>query len=269
MQVIRTRAKKAFVPTKIPGAEYVLNPYVGCGHACLYCYVQSIRWYREYREMGTWGSWVVVKENFPELVKRERVKGRVYMGSMGDVYQPVERELQITRRTLENMDRGTEISILTKSDLVLRDFDVISGFPRAEVGLTINGFEKEVKRVLEPFAPGHERRVRALEELRDAGIKTYAMISPVIPELVDVAGVIRETKEFVGSYWIELLNLRAAGKRFRAWLREEYPDSYSFFTDLQRVRKYVEELKREIKDLEVEVRGIAVHHRGMEVVPPR
>jgi DNA repair photolyase len=169
LNTYKVRAKRIFTPTKIPGAKYVVNQYVGCGHACLYCYAKFMcRW----KNYGEWGSWVEIKENAPELARRF-VEGKVVMSSVSDPYQPIEQELQLTRKILENMDKRTELSILTKSDLVTRDIDIFKEFKRIEVSLTLNGFEGETKNLFEPFSPGHKARLSALEALSSSGIKTY------------------------------------------------------------------------------------------------
>ena len=112
-RIIKVNAKKAFTPTKIPGADYVLNQYIGCQHACLYCYAKFVcKWYKH----GEWGSWVIVKQNFPELVKKEkeRVNGKVYMSSVSDPYQPIEKDVELTRKILENMDKNVIIGNINK-----------------------------------------------------------------------------------------------------------------------------------------------------------
>ena len=149
LNTYKIRAKRIFTPTKISGVKYVLNQYVGCEFACLYCYARFMcRW----RNYGEWGSWVEIKENAPELA-RKLVKGKVVMSSVSDPYQPIEKELELTRKVLENMDKHTELSILTKSNLVVRDIDIFKEFKRIEVGLTLNGFEGEMKNLLEPYSP--------------------------------------------------------------------------------------------------------------------
>jgi DNA repair photolyase len=113
-RIIRIKAKRAFTPTKIPGADYVINQYVGCQNACRYCYAKFMGRFYPY---GEWGRWVVVKENLPELVRRERIKGTVYMSSVSDPYQPIEKELLLTRRILQNMDKRTKFPLQPKGYL--------------------------------------------------------------------------------------------------------------------------------------------------------
>ncbi len=262
VKIIKVKAKKAFTPTRIPGADYVLNQYIGCEHACNYCYAKFMsKWYGH----GAWGSWVVVKENMPSLVKTETVKGSVYMSSVSDPYQPVEEELQITRNVLRNMDKNVKLSILTKSDLVLRDINIFKEFKHIEVGLTINGFDTSVKREIEPFSPSNERRIKALKKLHEQGVKNYAFISPIIPGLVDVQALIEKTKSFTNSYWFEFLNLKAAGKEFRNWLSQNYPESYNLITDKHRFERFVKTVVDAINNSGVIVRGVCVHYPKIQV----
>ncbi len=260
VRVIYVSARKAFGKTRIPGADYVLNQYIGCEHACLYCYAKFVcKWYN----YGRWGEWVVVRKNMPELVKMERVSGRVCMSTLSDPYQPLEKKIELTRSILRNLDKNTELSILTKSDLVLRDIDVFREFKRIEVGLTVNSFEGRVKKVLEPFSPDNEKRIRALKELKENGITTYAFVSPIIPGLVDVGEVVRETRGFVDFYWFEFLNLRAAGKEFREWLRDNYPESYFTLLNKEKNEKFVKSVVETVRKMKVCVRGICVHCTGL------
>ena len=161
VKTIKIKAKRAFVKTKLPDVDYVINQYVGCQYACKYCYAKFMQ--KFYKISLPWGKWVIVKENIPELVKREKVNGKVLMSSVSDPYQPIERELNLTREILKNMDKSVKLSILTKSDLLLRDIDLLKEFKEIEVGLTINSFGLKIKREIEPYSPSVERRIKALK----------------------------------------------------------------------------------------------------------
>ncbi|MDK2384202.1 MAG: radical SAM protein [Candidatus Korarchaeota archaeon] len=163
--------------------DYVINPYVGCQHACIYCYAQFYA--RRWGRTEPWGSYVEVKVNAPELLAREierKRKGIVYLSSMTDPYQPVEREYELTRRLLDILrERDWPVLVQTKSPLVLRDADILGGFGQARVGMTIVTLKEEVRRVVEPGAPGVDERIQALEELKEQGIGTFAFIGPILP----------------------------------------------------------------------------------------
>lgn len=135
VRIIKTKAKEIFTKTKLPGADYVINQYVGCEHQCLYCYAKFIGKWKP-RDYGKWGKWVEAKINAPELAKK-RIKGNVFMSSISDPYQPIEKELKLTRQILENLNKNADLSILTKSDLALRDINLFKKFKNISVGLTI------------------------------------------------------------------------------------------------------------------------------------
>ncbi|ASJ07927.1 radical SAM protein [Thermococcus siculi] len=262
VRVVKRRTKSLYTRSRIPGVDWTVNQYVGCAFACEYCYAKFLTRWKDY---GRWGSWVEVKTNAPELA-RKRVKGSVVMSTVSDPYQPMEAELKLTRRVLRYMDKRNELSILTKSPLVTRDIDLFKLFDRIEVGLTINGFTGREKRLFEPLTPVHEARVNALKTLKEAGLRTYVFVSPIIPEITDVSAVVEDTRDFADYYFFEVLNLKAAGKEFQGLLREEYPESYTVLTDDEKFGEFLWELKKEIKSLGVKAEGIETHRRGWEFV---
>ncbi|RLF98617.1 MAG: radical SAM protein [Thaumarchaeota archaeon] len=257
MKIIKVRARKAFSPTKIPGARWVINQYIGCQHACKYCYAKFMcKWY----DYGRWGSWVIVRENIPDLVRSKYVIGKVYMSSVSDPYQPIEEDFELTKKILENMNKRIKISILTKSDLVLRDVELFKRFKNIEVGLTVNGFEKSVKNDLEPYSPSIERRINALKRLYESGIKNYAFISPIIPKLTDIEKIISDTRDFVAYHFFEFLNFRAAGARFRGLLRNRYWEAYEVMSNKDKFERYVKDTIEIIRKSGVKIGGICLHY---------
>jgi len=258
MKLIKTKAKEIFTKTKLPGCDLVVNQYVGCEHACLYCYAKFIARWRP-ADYGKWGDWVEAKMNAPELVKGKHVDGLVYMSSISDPYQPIEKELKLTRKVLENLDRNTNLSIQTKSDLVLRDLDILKEFKNVEVGFTINSFSKEQKEIFEPAASSNEARAKALGILKDNGIRTFAFVSPIIPGLIDLRSVIKETKTLVDYYWFEYLNIRGAGSEFMRILKEHFPGSHEILMDKKKFSEFMAESKSIIVSKKVRIRGIERH----------
>lgn len=256
MEVIETEAKEIFTKTSLPGADWVINQYVGCGHACVYCYARFMsRW----KKHGKWGTWVEAKMNAPELVKGKRVEGIVFMSSVSDAYQPVEEELRLTRRILENMDKGIQLSILTKSDLVLRDMDILKEFTDVEIGFTVNSFSGAGKELFEPGSVTTERRVQAMKKLKESGLKTYAFVGPIVPGLIDVAEVIRKTKKYADHYWFEVMNLRGAGKEFSLTLEEKYPESHRILNDEKALSEYVTGIEKVIRETGITVSEVLKH----------
>ncbi len=258
IKVIKTKAKSIFTRTKLPGSKRVINPYVGCGHNCLYCYAKFISRWRP-GNYGKWGSWVEAKVNAPALVKGKYVDGWVFMSSICDAYQPVEKKLKLTRKILENMDKRIKLAILTKSDLILRDIDLLKQFKDIEIGFTINSFTGKAKKLFEPNAPANNQRIKALKILKKKGFKTYTFVSPIISGLIDLRDVISRTKDFSDYYWFEFLNLRGAGKQFAQALEKEFPKSYEIVTDKAKFQQFIKECKKIINSQNIKVRGIEIH----------
>lgn len=255
-RIYEAEAVNPFTRTKIPGGDWVLNHYVGCQHACLYCYAKFMNRFYPY---GEWGSWVVIKKNIPNLIRNKYVYGEVLMCSVSDPYQPIEKKLNHTRETLRNMDKWIELSILTKSHLVIRDIEIFREFKNIRIGLTINTFDGKDKEIVEPYSPSNYKRIEALKILNECGLNTYVFISPIIPGLTDIEKIIRETKGYTDYYWLEYINLRAAGKRFMRWLIEKYPEAHKYIGDRNRVWNHAKNLRKHLDDNGINYKGICLH----------
>lgn len=258
VKLIKTKAKEIFTRTKLPGAKWVINQYVGCEHKCLYCYAKFISKWKP-KDYGEWGSWVEAKINAPELVKGKYIPGSVFMSSISDPYQPAEKELELTRSILENLDKNIELAILTKSGLVVRDIDLFHQFVNISVGLTINSFSGAEKQVLEPLASPQELRLEALKVLKDNNISNYAFVSPIIPGLTNLQKIIEATKDIVDEYWFEFINVRGAGREFLAVLKQRYPVSFQILQDKERFERFVSSQTKIIQDANLSVCGVVIH----------
>ena len=169
-------------------AKNGMNVYRGCTHGCIYCDSRSLC-YRMPHEFTD----VAVKENAPALLdeelSRKRKKGMVGFGSMSDPYIPEERSLQITRRCLEIISRrGFGVSLITKSDLVLRDIDLLQEIHRkakAVVSVTLTTADDTLCKKIEPNVCPTSRRAEVLSVLRDAGIPTVVWLCPLLPHIND------------------------------------------------------------------------------------
>jgi DNA repair photolyase len=186
-RILQKECRTALSRCAIPGMDYCLNPYTGCTHACVYCYASFMKRFCGIEDR--WGSFVQVKINFADRLASQLRRARpgiVILSSVTDPYQPVEQQYQLTGSCLRLLaDSGMSVSILTKSDLVLRDLPLLKQLPGVEVGFTITTADSEVARFLEPGAPGPERRFAALAALAEAGIDTWIFIAPVIPGIGD------------------------------------------------------------------------------------
>lgn len=164
--------------------DYCVNPYTGCEINCVYCYARLfMQRYFEHKE--PWGSFVDIKTNAPDLLRRQlpRAKrGTVWISSVCDPYQPMEKATHLTRRCLTELARWQfPVHIQTKSALACRDLDVFQTFKDIEIGFTITTDEERVARVFEPKASTVADRISALGKIHAAGIPTFAFIGPLLP----------------------------------------------------------------------------------------
>jgi DNA repair photolyase len=187
--------------------DYCLNPYTGCFHGCRYCYASLfMRRYSGHTE--PWGQFVDIKVNAPELLRRQLPrarKGTIWIASVCDPYQPVEASYQLTRRCLKEISRCQfPVFIQTKSDLVVRDLDILTGIQDTEVGLSLATDKDRIARVFEPGAPSINRRLKALEKVKSHNLKTFVFIGPILPQ--DPVKLITMIKGLADKVFIDRLN---------------------------------------------------------------
>ena len=163
--------------------DFTVNPYSGCAFACTYCYAAAFAQSREAR--NDWGYWVNVKQNAVALFRKAMPKAagaRIYMSSVTDPYQPVERIAEITRGILELMVQvQPRLTIQTRSPLVVRDLDLLKRFHVVHVNMTVTTDSEQVRRVFEPGCPSCEQRLSAARTLADAGIDVGVTMTPLLP----------------------------------------------------------------------------------------
>jgi len=197
--------------SKLPGANFVINPYVGCVHGCVYCYARFMKRFTAHTE--PWGTFLDVKAGAAQILekqlasRRKPLREEVFFCSVTDPYQPPERQYRQTRKILEVLlKHEVPVSILTKSDLVLRDKDLLRQFRGVTVGLSFSTVDDRIARILEPRASPPSRRIRALRELRDAGIDTWAFLSPFLPGVSDLDRMVTALDGSVESFGVEAIN---------------------------------------------------------------
>jgi DNA repair photolyase len=176
-----------------------------------------------------WGEFVDVKINAPSLLKHEIDKmppGRVWVSGVCDPYQPLETAYELTRKCLEILIQyGWPITVQTKSPLVLRDIDLFKKSDKIEVGLSVTSADDEIRKLFEPGAPSIKERIKALEELHLAGIRTYAMIAPMLPGAEELAAQLSGKVDYV---LVDRMNYHYGDWVYRKY-RLEGAMSYDFF----------------------------------------
>jgi DNA repair photolyase len=179
--------------------DYSVNPYVGCEHGCAYCYARFMKRYTGHKE--EWGQFVDVKINAPILLQAELKKktvGRVWISGTCDPYQPLEKKYELTNKCLEVLSKQAwPITVQTKSPLVNRDVELLRRINNVEVGFTITTADDDVRRIFEPGSPPISERIETLMKLHSAGIRTFAMIAPLLPKAEGLVPLLRKAVDYV------------------------------------------------------------------------
>jgi len=192
-------------PCTLEGFAYQIDPYIGCEHHCHYCYALN-------RAETDWSEEILIHQDISSRLYQEistLQPQTVYIGWNSDPYQPSEETYQQTHIALDLLARrGFPVCVLTKSDLIIRDVDMLARMTGSSVGVSIAFQDEEVRRLFETRAPSNERRIEALKRLKNAGLETYALICPVMPFLTDAESLIEAVAPYADTIWIYALSMR-------------------------------------------------------------
>ncbi len=249
MKVNFREAKSIITKSNIPSIDYVINPYTGCQHGCIYCYAEFMIRFTGHKG-EKWGEFLDIKTYDFGKIKSQRYNGKsLLLSSVTDPYLPLEKKYQNTRRILEKLvDTEADISILTKSKLVTRDIDLFKQFKNIEVGISISTLDTTFAKVIERGASKPIDRINALKQVADAGIKTYTFISPYFPEITDFKNILEETESFTDQYMFENLNFRPHNiPRILKIVQEYFPQYLPIYEELRRDQSYWDSIETEIR----------------------
>jgi len=245
---VRSLLNRCTVP-RMPFA-WTINPYRGCEFACKYCYARYTHEFMEMRDGVDFEQKIYVKLHAANLLRQElrHVKPgeEIAIGTATDPYQPAEKKCEVMRGILEELalHRGLELGLITKSNLVLRDVDLlrqISEHNRLHVSITITTLDVELARILEPRAPRPDLRLEAVRKLNEAGIRTGVSCSPVLPGITDspkhLESVVKAVAEAGGQHiFANPLFLKPCSAAvFMPFLKEQFPHLAETYT-----RRYAE-----------------------------
>ncbi len=247
--------KSILSKSRIYGVNYAINPYLGCMHGCLYCYARYT--IKNYPEKLEWGTFVYPKINAPTILIKELRKhkpGTILISSVTDPYQLIEAKYMLTRRILKIIsNKNFSIIILTKSDLILRDLDLLKKISELDAGLTIITLDENIRRIFEPKAPSIIRRLNTIKRLVENNIRTYAFLGPIIPVICEksIEKLIEKLAQIKVNYIVfDKLNIRGENWRLieRA-LRIHYPLILDRIKNIMfnRYDEYYEDLKVKVK----------------------
>ena len=243
------KVKSVLTKSDLPIAGYSVNPYIGCTHACRYCYACFMKRFTGHAE--PWGTFLDVKY-WDKIKNPRKYDGQtMIVGSVTDAYNPQEEQFCRTREFLEEM-QGSNINLIvtTKSDLVVRDLDLIKTFPSPLVSWSINTLDEKFKDDMDK-AVSVQRRIAAMKKCHDEGIRTTCFISPIFPEITDLFAIIDKIKDFCDYIWLENLNLRGNFKAdIMNYIAEKYPDLKSLYQQIYTKNDvtYWEILNRQVEE---------------------
>jgi DNA repair photolyase len=235
----RDTSRSALAENESPdvGFRFSLNPYRGCEHGCIYCYARPTHEYLSFNAGLDFERRIMVKHDAPELLRRTFLSPRwkpelVALSGNTDCYQPVERQLRLTRRCLEVCcEFRNPVGIVTKSALVARDADLLADLASdgaAQVCVSVTSLDRELARRMEPRAARPDRRIETIRTLSAAGVPVAVMVAPVIPGLNDEEiPRILQAAAAAGARsasWVLLRLPQPVDVLFTEWLGEHFPE---------------------------------------------
>jgi DNA repair photolyase len=210
------------------GYRYQIDSYKGCAHHCHYCYALN-------QAETDWTQEILVHQDFATQLERELSflePQPLYFGWNSDPYQPAEETHRHTRQALELLaDRGFSVCILTKSDLVTRDIDVIANMPGSSVGFSVAFQDEGVRELFEAKAPPNDQKIAALKRLKDVGIETYVLICPIMPFITDIEACIELAAPYADTIWFYALSMVSEEDRNWRYIHKIIKRHYPELTD--------------------------------------
>lgn len=217
--------------SNLPASDFVINPYVGCPHGCKYCYACFMKRFSGHSE--PWGSFIDIKQ-CEKQINLKKIKGKsVFLSSVTDCYNSFEEKYRVTRKILKQLvESDCELSISTKSKLILRDIDLLKKFKNLKVSMSVNTLDENFKNDMD-HASSIKDRLETLKELHDNNIYTVLFMSPIFPKITDYKEIIECTNTYIDEYWFENLNLRGSYKQtILSYIKDKYPQLLELYNSI-------------------------------------
>ncbi|MCP3900026.1 MAG: radical SAM protein [Desulfobacteraceae bacterium] len=204
MKVSECTKRPILLPCELKDIEYQVDTYIGCEHYCYYCYALP-------QAETDWSKEILIHKDIVGQLCKELDNippQKIYMGYHTDPYQPCEAEYRQTRKVLELfLKRGLSASILTKSDLVARDIDILKEMSNASVSVSVAFNDNQTRSLFEANTIDTEKRIEALRQLKEAGVRTGALLCPVVPYITNVMQLIDMLEPYTDEIWIYGLSI--------------------------------------------------------------
>lgn len=234
--------------TKSKIGQYAINPYVGCPHACKYCYASFMKRFTGHPE--PWGEFIDIKCAKRPIDTTKIIGKNVFMGTVTDCYNPYEAKYGVTRSILEQLRRiDCYLQIATKSKLILRDIDLLKEMRHLSVALSVNTLNEQFRMDMDKGSSIVER-LETLRVLHEAGIYTILFMSPIFIGITEWKDIIGRTMQYVNEYWFEDLNLRGGYKAvILDYIKKQYSELYPLYEQI-----YINGDRSTLDALEYEIR---------------
>lgn len=225
------QVKDYVTKSNLPASDYVINPYIGCPHGCKYCYACFMKRFTGHNE--PWGTFIDIKYCDKPLNKKKLTGKSVFLSSVTDCYNEYEEKYRVTRKILEELvNIDCDITISTKSKLILRDIDLLQSCKNLKVSMSINTLDEKFRKDMD-YASSIQDRLNTLKILHLHGIHTVLFMSPIFPEVTNFREIIEVSRDFVDEYWFENLNLRGDYKQvILTYIKEKYPELIDLYIDI-------------------------------------
>jgi DNA repair photolyase len=254
--------RSALNPVKGMPFDWTLNPYRGCTHGCHYCYARRYQTQFELGSGDEFASIIFVKTNFVEVLRRQLQKPSwtgeyVAVGTATDCYQPIEGHYKLTRRTLEALaEAANPAGVVTKGPMVVRDIDVLQELDRragCTVYISVPTVDEHAWEQLEPGTAHPLKRLRAVRELNEAGVRCGVLMNPIVPGISSKPSILERTVKAIADSGASFVGCNVmfleGGTRdhFMRWLGDAYPDMADGYQQLY-ARKYApSSYRKEVK----------------------
>ena len=249
MVINEVKVNNYLTKSNLPASDYVINPYIGCSHGCKYCYASFMKRFTGHKE--NWGDFIDIKRCSKSIDLKKISKKNVFLSSVTDCYNEYEEKYCITQSILEQLvNSDCNLSISTKSKLILRDLDILKKINSLTVSISINTLDEKFKNDMDN-ASSIKERLETLKKLHEKGIYTILFMSPIFPYITEWKDIINISKDYVDEYWFENLNLRGSYKKdILDYIKNNYNEYYNEYCKiyLKSDNKYWKELSNEINE---------------------
>ena len=249
MKIVKIEPDKILKPSNLSNINFQIDPYIGCQFKCLYCdtlnSMNSIP-----------NNQILIHKNFSSNLRRELSNiypQTIYMAWNTDPYIPLEKDYKQTRKALKLLNEfNFSISILTKSDLILRDLKLLNKIENSFVGVSIAFNNENSRKLFEPKAPSNEKRIETLKVLNNDQIYTYALIGPVIPYISNVKAIIDKVEPYVDEIQVYPIETKSNTQRWNNFwkiLKKHYPQTLNSKKDgFKKEHNFWKDLKNDLNE---------------------